>query len=219
MAQSLPPAPVDNAPTPSIIPANGAASQAYISLNTWGALKLWFKQLQTILKGITNDGTTVEFPGSVKIDGNLELEGSLNGLPSFGDDKRADGVTVFGGNKYINVTASGPSFPQGTPNNLLQVSIPPGTWDVSGTVGFTPSGGGVPTAIISGVSTTSVALGPLGQSTLLQMVMGSGLIELSTPTVRFAFTVPTIVYLVGQFNTTGGAIAWQGVLRANPVGG
>lgn len=70
MAQPLPPAPVDNAPPPTD-PSTKAKTQAYIHTNTWAAMKLWFKQIQTVLKGITNDGS-----------GNVVFTGTINGAPA-----------------------------------------------------------------------------------------------------------------------------------------
>lgn len=70
MAQPLPPAPVDNAPPPTD-PSTKAKTQAYIHTNTWAAMKLWFKQIQTVLKGITNDGG-----------GNVVFTGTINGAPA-----------------------------------------------------------------------------------------------------------------------------------------
>jgi hypothetical protein len=40
-------------------------------VNTWSALKLWFKQLQVILKGVTGDGN-----------GNIVFPGTINGAPA-----------------------------------------------------------------------------------------------------------------------------------------
>jgi hypothetical protein len=102
MAKPLPPAPVDNDPEASKVSEEQKKKLgAYISNNTWGQMKTWFKLLQSILKGVTNDGTTITIPENVVINGNETVSGSINGLPStpgMASRDGQDGLSVFGPN-------------------------------------------------------------------------------------------------------------------------
>jgi hypothetical protein len=94
MAKPLPPAPVGTEP----VPKDPSKTSAYISKGTWAQMRDWLNLLQKLLKGWTNDGTTVTIPY------NLDVTGTL-----------ASGAQTVTGNVTVNgtLTVNGPTHTTG----------------------------------------------------------------------------------------------------------
>ena len=232
MAKPLPPAPVDNDPDTAKVPKEQKEKLgAYISNNTWGQMKTWFKLLQSILKGVTNDGTTITFPenvvinGNETVNGNVSISGSINGMPStpgMADRDGEDTVVVFNStmvNSYQSISVGSTAIASVTPTIITSLLLNTGIWDISGTVSFIDTGSTVTNALIAGISTATSFINT-GNYTLLQgTFVAAGQNTIPTPVVRVTIGAPTVFNLVGQINFTGGTAATTGLLRANPAGG
>jgi hypothetical protein len=109
------------------------------------------------------------------------------------------------------------------PANVTSISLPAGTWDVSGTVGFSVTGTTVLSGVEVGVSLVSATLqtvpGPDGwayNSALTPGIAGQSL-DIPTGPLRVTVATATLVYLVAQAQFTVSTCAAFGVLTARKV--
>lgn len=107
------------------------------------------------------------------------------------------------------------SLVSATPKTVTSITLTPGTWDVSGQVGY--SNGTSATIIFAGISTTTNTLPGLdgAESTLAGTFTGDAI--LPTPIAPMTVTVNTTVFLVAQATFTGTTTIY-GTIRARKVG-
>lgn len=208
MANSLPPAPIDNDPEPGSDQAKKKL-RAWISTPTWGAFKTWFDTIFKILKGFSTDNA-----GNVTLNGNLTIDGALNGLPP-------QDYTGQGGNllmlapAVLNKTVTVTTGVVGVPNTVLttigSVVLSPGIWMVGGNWTFSPAGVASWGAIvigITGVATTTLQTAWLG--TLANVPMGIQIVTVTGPS-------PQTFNIGAQANYTPGSMTAQAFVWAVPI--
>ncbi|OXJ01072.1 hypothetical protein CFB48_13510 [Burkholderia sp. AU33647] len=115
-------------------------------------------------------------------------------------------------------TTSGTSMTSNTPTNCTSITLPAGTWDVSGSVQFSPASTTVVNYMHSSISLTSATVAPqpnradVGGISATGNTVGS--MSLSTPVVRETFATSTPVYLVGNSTFSTSSMACNGYIRA-----
>ncbi|MCA8195490.1 beta strand repeat-containing protein [Burkholderia vietnamiensis] len=115
-------------------------------------------------------------------------------------------------------TTSGTSMTSNTPVNCTSITLPPGTWDVSGTVQFSPASTTVVNYMHSSISLTSATMAPQPNRTDVGGISATGSnvgsMSQSTPVVRETFATSTPVYLVGNSQFTTSTQTCNGYIRA-----
>lgn len=122
--------------------------------------------------------------------------------------------------------SAGAALTTGTPANLASITIPAGTYSISGAIGFTPAATTNVSIYTSAISLTSATV-PGGDTTANPY--GTGEINLSfsqaasVPAASSAFTIPTYeytfstsvtLYLVGRCNFTVSTMTAHGFIQA-----
>lgn len=100
----------------------------------------------------------------------------------------------------------------GTAYAVISLSLTAGDWDVSGVVGYSPSGATM-TSMVAGLATT-VAL-PTAPD--YSAITAGAANSLPTPVDRFSLTATTTVYLIAYAAFTGGPPKAYGQIRARRV--
>lgn len=115
-------------------------------------------------------------------------------------------------------TTTGTSMTSNTPVNCTSITLPAGTWDVSGSVQFSPATSTVVNYMHSSISLTSATVAPLPNRADIGGISATGntvgSMALSTPVVRETFATSTPVYLVGNSTFTTSSMACNGYIRA-----
>ncbi|ABO55465.1 hypothetical protein LA345_15000 [Burkholderia vietnamiensis] len=115
-------------------------------------------------------------------------------------------------------TTTGTSMTSNTPINCTSITLPAGTWDVSGSVQFSPATSTVVNYMHSSISLTSATVAPLPNRADIGGISATGntvgSMALSTPVVRETFATSTPVYLVGNSTFTTSSMACNGYIRA-----
>ncbi|WP_176322704.1 beta strand repeat-containing protein [Burkholderia vietnamiensis] len=115
-------------------------------------------------------------------------------------------------------TTSGTSMTSNTPTNCTSITLPAGTWDVSGSVQFSPATSTVVNYMHSSISLTSATVAPLPNRADVGGISATGntvgSMSLSTPVVRETFATSTPVYLVGNSTFTTSSMTCNGYIRA-----
>lgn len=119
-------------------------------------------------------------------------------------------------------SADAVSLTTGVPATVGSIDLPPGDWDVTGTVYFSPNLATVISAESAGLSTVAATLptppaGGSAQIAGLVQVAGTA-ISLPLGTVRLSLTAPTTVYLVAQASFTVSTCGAYGIIQATQVG-
>lgn len=235
MTKPLPPAPVTNDPKPA--QEQQDKTRAWIGDHAWQNLKTWFDLLQKLLKGVTNDGTTIVFPGNVTVAGNETVTGNLgvtgnetvtgnlgvtgtitpsqtNGIVGTTTNNSANTGSV---GEYVAAAPINAGISQSTSTNLVSISLTAGDWDVTGNVMYTMGGtsaGQVLTAI-STVSTTFPGA-PFQTQDAFNSLSSGQVYSIIPPETRVSLTTTTTVYLVGFIAQTG-ACSYFAYMRARRV--
>lgn len=127
------------------------------------------------------------------------------------------------GSSISSAVASGSAvaLTTATPANITSITLTPGTWDITGAVGFLPAASTSITARSGGASTTSATLSAtVGAKFVLAsaaVVPGAVGQELSVPTHRVTVTANTTLYLVASATFTASTLGGYGVLSARLV--
>jgi hypothetical protein len=120
--------------------------------------------------------------------------------------------------EYIEKSIAPVVMPNSTPTSLGGYTFPAGDWDIWGSVYTNSAAGITETRIVTGLSlNTSLPSVPnIAEITGISSVnIGQ---SLSAPMLRFNFSTPTNVYLVGFVSFTGsGSETMGGVIRARRV--
>ena len=172
---------------------------------------------------ITSSGNLII--GSPFTDGGQKLQ--VNGTASFAGAVTATGGIVgvttnsnaAAGNvgEYVSAVDNvGVSLTTGTRANVVSISLTAGDWDVTGYVGYLPSGGASSTYQEGSISSTSATIGSAGARTILSTTT-TAQIEIPLPTVRVSLASTTTYYLVTNNDFTGGTIKGTGLIRARRV--
>jgi hypothetical protein len=107
-----------------------------------------------------------------------------------------------------------------TPANVTSITLTPGTWDISGVVGYLPAASTSITVRQGGANTTSATLGALGtkyvvsSAAAVPTAVGQ---EHPIPTHRVTVTVNTTLYLVAQATFTVSTLGAYGIISARLV--
>lgn len=129
-----------------------------------------------------------------------------------------DGSAAAAGDPGEYVAAQGASFniPSATPTNLTSRVFSAGDWNIWGYSPFNPTGTGGITGMILSLSLASAAFQP----PVAQIAAASSALAgcaLNTAPIRFSFTVPTTVYLVGLCTFGASSVSVQGTIYARRV--
>jgi hypothetical protein len=140
---------------------------------------------------------------------NTDLAGntpSISGYNALGNIGEYRSATVASGVSLTNVVAA----------NIASISLPPGDWDVSGVIQFSPAASTVMTGQYSSISTVSATTAGLGGTTALvgNVPAGSGSTQVPSPVVRVSVLVTTTVYLVAVAAFSVSTLTAGGVIRA-----
>jgi len=137
------------------------------------------------------------------LSGNSPSISGFNALGSIGEYRSA---TVGGGVSLTNIVAA----------NIASISLPPGDWDVSGVVQFTPAASTVMTGQFVSINTVSATTAGLGATTSIigNVPAGSGSTQTPSPVVRISVLVTTTVYLVAVAAFSVSTLTAGGVIRA-----
>ncbi|KVR89224.1 hypothetical protein WK27_10635 [Burkholderia vietnamiensis] len=115
-------------------------------------------------------------------------------------------------------TTSGTSMTSNTPVNCTSITLPAGTWDISGSVQFAPASTTVVNYMHSSISLTSATMAPQPNRTDIGGISATGSnvgsMSESTPVVRETFASSTPVYLVGNSVFTTSTMTCNGYIRA-----
>ena len=111
---------------------------------------------------------------------------------------------------------TGVSLTTGTRADVVSISLTAGDWDVTGYVGYLPSGGASSTYQEGSISATSATIGSAGARTLLKMTT-TAQVEFPLPTVRVSLSATTTYYLVTNNDFSGGTMKGTGIIRARRV--
>ncbi|WP_431290387.1 hypothetical protein [Burkholderia cepacia] len=118
-------------------------------------------------------------------------------------------------------TTSGTSMTTNTPVNCTSINLPPGTWDVQGTVQFAPASTTVVNYMHASISLTSATMGSQPYRTDVGGISATGSnvgsMSQSTPIVRETFASTTTVYLIGNSQFTTSTQTCNGYIRATLV--
>lgn len=222
MTKPLPPAPVTNDPKPA--PEQQDKTRAWIGDHAWQNLKTWFDLLQKLLKGVTNDGTTIVFPGNVTVTGNETVTGNL-GVTGAITPSQANGIVGTTTNNNANVGSVGEfaaasittntAIALSTLTNLVSISLTAGDWDVTGNTYYISGTTG--TQALAGISIVSTTLPapPMYAQNAFSLVTGQAFTQIP-PVSRLSLAVTTTVYLVG-FISGSGSPTYQCLLRARRI--
>lgn len=147
---------------------------------------------------------------------------SLNTLATQNDtDLTALTTTVHTIGSYLtSVVLSGAavSLVSGTAKNVTSISVPAGTWDITGNVLFQPNTTTVTTLVISAINTVSGTVPAIPDYSQAPSD-GTGLnVSLVAPTTRLVLATTTTVYLVATANFTTSTMTACGRIRATRVG-
>lgn len=222
MTKPLPPAPVTNDPKPA--PEQQDKTRAWIGDHAWQNLKTWFDLLQKLLKGVTNDGTTIVFPGNVTVTGNETVTGNL-GVTGAITPSQANGIVGTTTNNNANVGSVGEfaaasittntAIALSTLTNLVSISLTAGDWDVTGNTYYISGTTG--TQALAGISIVSTTLPapPMYAQNAFSLTTGQAFTQIP-PVSRLSLAVTTTVYLVG-FISGSGSPTYQCLLRARRI--
>lgn len=127
-------------------------------------------------------------------------------------------ITVPSIGQLNSNTTSGTSMTSNTPVNCTSITLPAGTWDVSGVVQFTPASSTVVNYMHASLSLTSATVAPFPNRTDIGGISATGSnvgsMSESTPVVRETFASSTPVYLVGNSVFTTSTMTCNGYIRA-----
>lgn len=108
-----------------------------------------------------------------------------------------------------------------TPANITSITLTPGTWDVTGAVGFLPAASTSITARAGGSSQTSATLNTtVGTKFVLAsaaVVPGAVGQEFAVPSHRITVTANTTLYLVASATFSVSTLGGYGILSARLV--
>lgn len=145
-------------------------------------------------------------------------------LPPYMDELFAACALPANG-EYVSATiaaGSAVALTTATPANVTSIPLTAGTWDVAGTVGFTPAGTTSITALLGGVSDTTAVLpsatsGARFAQYQAAVVPGAVNPSFATGTTRLVLAVDADVYLVTQATFTVSTMGAYGFLGARRV--
>ncbi len=131
-----------------------------------------------------------------------------------GDNANAGSVGEFVNSEFSSVSVSNTAIAQ----NLTNVTLTPGDWDVEGAATYTSRTGATMSIWLAGVNTTSGTMPSLGN--YFQSggsITATGAATAIPPVTRINVSSATTVYLVGEAVFSGGSVTAAGVLRARRV--
>lgn len=138
------------------------------------------------------------------------LEPSLKDLYDYLDSV---GTTV---SKTV-LSGSPVSLSTTVPSNVTSITLTPGTWELSGVVGYLPAGTTSITVRSGGTSTTSATLGAVGSKFVMAtpaVVPGAVGQEQLIPTTILTVVANTVVYLVASATFTVSTLGAYGSITA-----
>ena len=162
--------------------------------------------IKTVTDGLNND--KLPYSGATT---------NLN-LGTFGIVGVTDGSNAAAGNigEYLESVVTGiTSWVTNTGKNLTSLTLTPGDWDLSGSLGFnTASITG--TGTLAQISTTSAGFDTSheGQVELPTVPTTAGAVRLTLPTRRILISTNTTIFLVGRIIFSAGTPTAEGYLRA-----
>lgn len=112
------------------------------------------------------------------------------------------------------------SMSAGIALSMATVTLTPGTWDVSGSVGTNPNAATLTTAVIASISTTDgvQATSPGGGLSQVSSGANAGFANVVTTGItRITVTVNTPVYIVGTAFFSVNTLTAYGTIRAQSV--
>jgi len=118
---------------------------------------------------------------------------------------------------FVSSSATGVPVSTATNANITSIPVPPGDWDVEGTVTYTPSGVTTVSSVQGGASSTSATFSGIANGGFTKI---SGTLDnasgnnIPTPRARFSLTTTTTIYLVGEVVFSGGSITATGYISA-----
>lgn len=120
--------------------------------------------------------------------------------------------------EVLTASANTVNVPSAINTNVVTLSLSAGDWDIQGTIVFYPAGSTVPSALISGLSSTSTTFGGLGTYVVTRATFATGGNEAqTTPIVRFNVSTTTTIYLVAQVSYTVSTMTADSVIFARRV--
>ena len=150
--------------------------------------------------------------------------------PPASDDFKITGTSSSGEyqtrNGFQQVTlnpTSGVNLLNSVVSNVLTITLTPGTWRLSGTVGFLPASGTIPVILQAGVSAVSGTMPASTSGTFSELAStfstGTGTQQQVMPTgdAVVTYTVATAIYLLAGAAFSGGTMAAGGQLSAQRI--
>lgn len=127
-------------------------------------------------------------------------------------------ITVPSIGQLNSNTTTGTSMTSNTAVNCTSITLPAGTWDVSGSIQFVPAASTVISYMSASISPTSGTVGAQPNRTDIGGISATGSnvgsMSESTPVVRETFASSTPVYLVGNSVFTTSTMTCNGYIRA-----
>jgi hypothetical protein len=162
------------------------------------------------LRWLNSSNTTVaEVWGSA---GGLNIPQGIVGATDGG----AGAAGVVG--QYLNHSTSGTAMTTATNVNCDSISLPPGEYDVTGSIQFNPAGTTTVSGINAGISLSSGALPSFPLLNTLSAALTTGGVQaMAAPLVRVSPTVTTTVFLVGRAGFGTSTMTCDGAIRARRV--
>lgn len=176
-----------------------------------------------------NRGTTPHGIGNVDISGVYKTNGTQIGLDDLLATATNDNAAAGDIGQFISASRAAGSMltpATGSWNNVTQISLPAGDWEVSGAVLHFVNGAAANAFVQTnaGISTTSAALDGLPSDAYNgygSFFCGTGAtstyIHVALPSRRISLAATTTIYLVGRGTQSGGAIGLYGWIEARRV--
>lgn len=121
----------------------------------------------------------------------------------------------------VVLQASAEALVSNTPNDIVQITIGAGDWDVSGSIGFIPAASTSITLLhgswSTSADTTNTTIGRYFQHSQAATVPGAVPYAFALPTYRFSLSGSTIIRLVAFATFTVAGLSAFGIIRARRV--
>lgn len=209
-----------------LITATNAAAQAY-SIAQAGAASAfvsgWFTEIQN--NSTNAAGIITITPTTSTINGAATLKiqpGQSARIVSDGTNYQVFGTPGTSELVVSTVNNPGSGITNGVTANVTSISVPVGTWEVSGQIGFSGAATTTVNSAVGGPSIVSATLDATNGRQFSNYYQGSTVfantaIQEALPTTRFTFTSTTTIFLTANLNFAVSTASAFGTIRAARV--